>query len=62
MLAVLVVGLAWSCVDDLMAGHAMPGTAIAHGADIAGFAVVWLIARGHDELTSDSGNPRPVLR
>ncbi len=62
MLAVLVVGLVWSCVDDLMAGHAMPGTAIAHGADIAGFAVVWLIARSHDELTSDSGHRHPVLR
>jgi predicted anti-sigma-YlaC factor YlaD len=45
MLGVLVAGLVWSCLDDLMAGQAMPGTAMAHGADVAGFAAVWLIAR-----------------
>ncbi|MEP6625981.1 MAG: zf-HC2 domain-containing protein [Acidimicrobiia bacterium] len=62
ILGVLVVGLAWSCLDDLMAGHAMPGTAIAHGADVAGFAVVWLIARGHRDPASDTGRRRAVLR
>ena len=45
MLGVLVAGLIWSCMDDLIAGHSVPGTAIAHGADVAGFAAVWLIAR-----------------
>ena len=54
MLGVLVAGLIWSCMDDLMAGHSVPGTAIAHGADVAGFAVVWLIARA----TSGDANER----
>lgn len=62
MFGVLVVGLAWSCFDDLLTGRSMPGTVIAHVADVAGFAVVWLIARSHGEVTSDSGNRRAVLR
>ena len=58
MLGVLVAGLIWSCLDDLVAGHTVPGTAIAHGADVAGFAAVWLIARatGSGDVTARERN------
>ena len=62
MLGVLVAGLVWSCLDDLMAGHSVPGTAIAHGADVAGFAAVWLIARAPGGSVVAERGRRAVLR
>src|SRR4029079_10788475 len=45
----LVAGLIWSCFGDIWAGRPVPGNLVAHGADIAGLAAVWLLARtdGH---------------
>ncbi len=45
VLAVVVVGLAWSCFDDLIAGRSVPGSALAHAANVAGLASVWMLAR-----------------
>jgi predicted anti-sigma-YlaC factor YlaD len=45
ILGVLVAGLAWTCLGDLWAGRPVPGNPVAHAADLAGFAVVWLLAR-----------------
>lgn len=61
MLGVLVAGLLWSCLDDLISGRPVPGSAIAHGADVVAFGVVWLLAHtpaGSDGVT----DRRPVLR
>ena len=44
VLAVVVLGLAWSCFDDLLAGRSVPGSAIAHAANVAGLAAVWMLA------------------
>ena len=44
VLAVVVVGLAWSCFDDLLAGRSVPGSALAHAANVAGLAAVWMLA------------------
>ena len=62
MLGVLVAGLVWSCLDDLLAGHSVPGTAIAHGADVAGFAAVWLIARATSSGDAAERERRAALR
>jgi predicted anti-sigma-YlaC factor YlaD len=45
ILGVLVVGLVWSCFGDIWAGRPVPGNVLAHGADVAGLAAVWLLAR-----------------
>lgn len=45
VLTVLVAGLVWSCLGDIWAGRAIPGSLLAHGADVAGLAAVWLLAR-----------------
>jgi hypothetical protein len=45
ILGVLVAGLIWSCFGDIWAGRPVPGNLVAHGADIAGLAAVWLLAR-----------------
>jgi len=45
ILGVLVAGLVWSCFGDIWDGRPVPGNLVAHGADIAGFAAVWLLAR-----------------
>ena len=61
MLGVLVAGLLWSCLDDLISGRPVPGSAIAHAADVAAFGVVWLLA--HTPAGSDGvADRRPVLR
>ena len=61
MLAVLVAGLVWSCLDDLISGRAVPGSAIAHGADVAALGVVWMLA--HTTAGSEGVTHRhPVLR
>lgn len=61
MLAVLVAGLVWSCLDDLISGRAVPGSAIAHGADVAALGVVWMLA--HTTAGSaDVTHRHPVLR
>lgn len=44
VLAVVVVGLAWSCFEDLLAGRSVPGSSIAHAANVAGLATVWMLA------------------
>jgi len=58
VLAVLVAGLAWTCLGDLIAGRAVPEGALAHVADLAGLAVVWLLARATDGFTEA---PRRVV-
>ena len=45
ILGVLVAGLVWSCFGDIWSGRPVPGNLLAHGADVAGFAAVWLLAR-----------------
>ncbi len=45
VLTVLVAGLLWSCLGDIWAGRPIPGSLLAHGADVAGLAAVWLLAR-----------------
>ena len=60
MLAVLVAGLVWSCLDDLLSGRPVPGSAIAHGLDVAALGVVWLLA--HTKGAGVTGERRPVLR
>ena len=45
VLGVLVAGLVWGCFGDIWAGRPVPGNLLAHGADLAGFAAVWLLAR-----------------
>jgi predicted anti-sigma-YlaC factor YlaD len=45
ILGVFVAGLVWSCFGDIWNGRPVPGNLVAHGADIAGFAAVWLLAR-----------------
>jgi predicted anti-sigma-YlaC factor YlaD len=54
ILGVLVAGLVWSCYDDVWAGRPVPGDLVAHGADVAGFAAAWLLAR----TTPDPERPR----
>jgi predicted anti-sigma-YlaC factor YlaD len=51
ILGVLVAGLVWSCFGDIWNDRPVPGNLVAHGADVAGFAAVWLLARadGHTE-------------
>ncbi len=61
ILAVLVVGLVWSCLGDLFAGHPLPGSAIAHGADVAGLGTVWFLSRSWHEPADSSRGRRPVL-
>ena len=61
MLGVLVAGMVWSCLDDLLAGRPVPGSAIAHGADVVALGLVWMLAH----VTSGSEGARhrrPVLR
>ena len=60
MLAVLVGGLVWSCLDDLIGGRPVPGSAIAHGLDVAALGAVWLLA--HTNGADDTRDRRPVLR
>ena len=60
MLAVLVAGLVWSCLDDLISGRPVPGSAIAHGLDVAALGVVWLLA--HTNGAGDARDRQPVLR
>jgi predicted anti-sigma-YlaC factor YlaD len=45
ILTVLVVGLVWSCLGDLMAGRPVPGSLLMHGADVAGLVAVWCLVR-----------------
>ena len=45
ILGVVVLGLLWSCFGDIWAGRPVPGNLLAHGADAAGFAAVWFLAR-----------------
>jgi predicted anti-sigma-YlaC factor YlaD len=52
VLGVLVAGLIWGCFGDIWAGRPVPGNLLAHGADLAGFAAVWLLAR------TDAGTER----
>jgi predicted anti-sigma-YlaC factor YlaD len=54
ILGVLVAGLIWSCFGDIWNGRPVPGNLVAHGADIAGFAAVWLLAR----TTGDTARER----
>ena len=49
ILGVLVAGLLWGCFGDIWAGRPVPGNLLAHGADVAGFAAVWLLARTDGE-------------
>jgi predicted anti-sigma-YlaC factor YlaD len=49
VLGVLVAGLIWGCFGDIWAGRPVPGNLLAHGADLAGFAAVWLLARTEGE-------------
>jgi predicted anti-sigma-YlaC factor YlaD len=49
ILAVLVVGLAWACLGDILDGRPVPGNLLAHGADVAGLVVVWILARTDGE-------------
>jgi len=49
VLGVLVAGLVWGCFGDIWAGRPVPGNLLAHGADLAGFAAVWLLARTEGE-------------
>ncbi len=61
MLAVLVAGLVWSCIDDLIGGRPVPGSAIAHGFNVIALGVVWLLA--HTGAGSeDTSKRQPVLR
>ena len=60
MLAVLVAGLVWSCLDDLISGRPVPGSAIAHGLDVAALGVVWLLA--HTNGAGDTRDRQPALR
>ena len=60
VLAVVVVGLAWSCFDDLIAGRSVPGSAIAHAANVVGLAVVWMLA--HTSPADATSTPsRPAI-
>lgn len=61
ILAVLVAGLVWSCLGDLLAGHPLPGSAIAHAADVAGLATVWFLSRLWHEPAGTPRGRRPVL-
>jgi predicted anti-sigma-YlaC factor YlaD len=45
VLGVLVVGLIWSCFGDVWSGRPVPGSVLAHLADVAAFATVWCLAR-----------------
>jgi predicted anti-sigma-YlaC factor YlaD len=49
ILGVLVIGLIWGCFGDIWNGRPVPGNLLAHGADLAGFAAVWLLARTDGE-------------
>ena len=60
VLAVLVVGLAWACLGDIWAGRPVPGNLVAHGADVAGLVVVWILAR--IDSGSERARRRAVLR
>ena len=60
MLAVLVAGLVWSCLDDLISGRPVPGSAIAHGLDVAALGLVWLLA--HTNGAGETRDRQPVLR
>ena len=60
MLAVVALGLTWSCLDDLVAGRSVPGSAIAHGADLAGLAAVWMLAHSNRSGDEASSN-RPAI-
>ncbi|MGZ4677175.1 MAG: zf-HC2 domain-containing protein [Acidimicrobiia bacterium] len=60
VLGVLAVGLVWSCFGDIWAGRPVPGNLWAHGADVAGFAAVWLLSRATG--ATDAIPRRAVLR
>ncbi len=62
VLAVLVAGLVWSCLDDLLHGMPVPGSAIAHGADVIALFVVWQLAHLSDATERRVGSRSPVLR
>ena len=49
VLGVLVIGLVWTCLGDVWAGRPIPGNLLAHAADLAGFAVVAMLARADGE-------------
>jgi predicted anti-sigma-YlaC factor YlaD len=53
VLGVLVAGLVWGCFGDIWAGRPVPGNLLAHGADLAGFAAVWLLARTNADAERD---------
>jgi predicted anti-sigma-YlaC factor YlaD len=53
VLGVLVAGLIWGCFGDIWAGRPVPGNLLAHGADLAGFAAVWLLARTDGDAARD---------
>jgi predicted anti-sigma-YlaC factor YlaD len=59
ILSVLVVGLAVSCLGDILAGRPVPGSILMHGADFAGLAAVWMLMRLDPEVSSRG---RLVLR
>lgn len=61
MLAVLAAGMIWSCLDDLVAGRPVPGSAIAHGADVVALGLVWMLAHVRSGSEGER-HRRPVLR
>jgi predicted anti-sigma-YlaC factor YlaD len=61
ILAVLVTGLVWSCLDDLVHGMPVPGSAIAHGADVIALLVVWQLAHLSDVTARRVHRRSPVL-
>jgi predicted anti-sigma-YlaC factor YlaD len=60
ILGVLVAGLIWSCFGDIWNGRPVPGNPVAHAADVAGLAVVWLLARS-DGTTERARRHRALL-
>lgn len=61
MLVALVVGLVWSCLDDLIHGQPVPDSIIAHGVDVIGLVAVWQLAHLTDAVGSRV-HRSPVLR
>ena len=62
ILLVLVAGLVWSCLGDLLAGRPLPGSAVAHAANVAGLSTVWLLSRSKPGPVEADRDQRLVLR
>lgn len=62
VLSVLVAGLIWSCLDDLVHGQPVPGSVVAHAANVVALFAVWQLAHRSGTMPRRVAGRSPVLR